>query len=219
MIKLLLTSLLVAALCLAMGGCTTSQTTTNSSGGLKTNMSDSDLENNIKAKIDSDAQLKAANLDVDADVETSKVTLSGTVDSQALRTRAVELTKSAHAGLLITDKIEVKPREMSRTEYTEDQARQAREQAKSSGDRIGDTLDDAWIHTKIVAKLIANSATPERKINVDVVNNTVTLRGNVDTAAQKSEAEMVAKNTDGVKNVINQLKVGGTMAKTEPVKK
>jgi hyperosmotically inducible periplasmic protein len=219
MIKLLLTSLLVAALCLVMGGCHTSNNTTNTSGGMKTNMSDSDLENNIKAKVNSDAQLKAANLDIDADVETSKVTLSGTVDSQALRTRAIELTKSAQAGLLITDKIEVKAREVSRTEYTEDQARQAREQAKSSGDKIGDTLDDAWIHTKIVAKLIANSTTPERKINVDVVNNTVTLRGNVDTAAQKSEAEMVAKNTDGVKNVINQLKVGGTMAKSEPAKK
>ena len=221
MVKLILTSLLVAAVCLALGGCSTNETnvSNSSSGGLKANMSDSDLENNIKAKINSDAQLKAVNIDVDADVETNQVTLSGTVDSQSLRMKAVDLAKSAHAGLIITDKIDVKPREVSRTEYTEDQARQARDKAKSYGDKIGDTLDDAWIHTKIVAKLITNSNTPERKINVDVVNNTVTLRGNVDTAAQKAEAEAVAKNTDGVKSVINQLKVGGTMAKTEPVKK
>jgi hyperosmotically inducible protein len=220
MIKLILTSLLVAAICFALGACTTSERMTNSnSGGLKANMSDSDLEKNIKTRIDSDAQLKAANLDVDADVETSQVTLSGTVDSQSLRTKAVDLAKSTQAGLIITDKIEVKSREVSLTDYTEEQAKQARDKAKAYGDKIGDTLADAWIHTKIVAKLITNSNTPERKINVDVVNNTVTLRGTVDTVAQKTEAETVAKNTDGVKNVINQLKVGNTMAKTEPVKK
>jgi hyperosmotically inducible periplasmic protein len=223
MIKLISTSLLVAAICLFLGACTTSERTTSISnsnaGGLKANMSDSDLEKSIKAKIDSDVQLKAADIDVDADADTSQVTLSGTVDSQSLKTRAIDLAKSSYAGLTITDKIEVKSREVSRTEYTEDLARQARDKAKSYGDKIGDTLDDAWIHTKIVAKLITNSNTPERKINVDVVKNTVTLRGTVDTVAQKTEAETVAKNTDGVKNVINQLKVGNTMAKTEPAKK
>lgn len=68
-------------------------------------------------------------------------------------------------------------------------------------------MDDAWIHTKIVTKLIGNSDTPERKINIDVVNNVVTLRGTVDTAAQKAEAERVAKDTEGVKSVKNMLKV------------
>jgi len=72
---------------------------------------------------------------------------------------------------------------------------------------IGDTLDDAWIHTKIVAKLIANSKTPERKINVDVVKNAVTLRGTVESAEEKAEAERIAKETDGVQKVTNQLKV------------
>jgi len=95
----------------------------------------------------------------------------------------------------------------SRSGYTEKQAAEERERAKQSKETIGDTLDDAWIHTKIVAKLIANSSTPERNINVDVVNNVVTLRGTVDTAEAKAEAEKVAKETDGVKSVTNQLKV------------
>jgi osmotically-inducible protein OsmY len=69
------------------------------------------------------------------------------------------------------------PREISRAEYTEELARGEREKAKGYGEKIGDTLDDAWIHTKIVAKLIGDTTTPERKINVDVVNNMVTLRG------------------------------------------
>lgn len=98
-------------------------------------------------------------------------------------------------------------REKSRSEYTEEEARQAREKAKSGGETIGDTLDDAWIHTKIVAKLIANTTTPERNINVDVVDNVVTLRGNVETPEERTEAEKVAKETEGVKQVKNQIRV------------
>ena len=94
-----------------------------------------------------------------------------------------------------------------RGQYTEAQAREERARAKQNKETIGDTLDDAWIHTKIVAKLIGDTKTPERKINVDVVNNVVTLRGNVDTAEAKTEAERVAKDTEGVTKVVNQLKV------------
>ena len=94
-----------------------------------------------------------------------------------------------------------------RASYTEKQAQEEREKAKANKETIGDTLEDAWIHTKIVAKLIANSTTPERKINVDVVQNAVTLRGTVDTAEEKAAAEKVAKETDGVTKVVNQLKV------------
>jgi hyperosmotically inducible protein len=104
---------------------------------------------------------------------------------------------------------------MSRAEYTEKQAAEERERAKQSKETIGDTLDDAWIHTKIVAKLIADTSTPERNINVDVVNNVVTLRGTVDTAEAKAEAEKIAKETDGVKSVKNQLTVAPA-AKASP---
>jgi len=91
--------------------------------------------------------------------------------------------------------------------YSEEQAREERARAKENKETIGDTLEDAWIHTKIVAKLIGDSKTPERKINVDVVNNVVTLRGTVDTAEARAEAERIAKETEGVTKVVNQLKV------------
>jgi len=82
-----------------------------------------------------------------------------------------------------------------------------REKAKSAGDTLGKSIDDTWIHTKITTKLIGNSETPARKINVDVVNGVVTLRGAVETPTAKEEAERVAKTTDGVKRVRNLLKV------------
>jgi len=102
-----------------------------------------------------------------------------------------------------------------RGQYSEEQAREEREKAKANKETIGQSLDDAWIHTKIVAKLIGDKKTPERDINVDVVEGAVTLRGNVDTAEAKTEAERVAKETEGVKKVTNQLKV---VAPSKPAK-
>jgi hypothetical protein len=69
------------------------------------------LEKAVKAKFDSDEQVKRANIKVDADVTKNQVTLSGTVESEALRSKAVELAKSAQVGVIVDDKINVKPRQ------------------------------------------------------------------------------------------------------------
>lgn len=114
---------------------------------------------------------------------------------------------------MATPKAEATPTATPR--YSDEQAREERARAKENKETVGDTLEDAWIHTKIVAQLIGDSKTPERKINVDVVNNAVTLRGTVDTAEARAEAERIAKQTDGVTKVTNQLKV---VAPTKPAK-
>jgi len=168
---------------------------------------DSDLENRIKAKINSNEQLKAANLSVIADADKKETTLSGTVKSSALRSKAVELAKSAEPSLKVNDMIEVKPGEIARKDFTEDLAKREWEKAKQAGDRVGKRVEDAWIHAKIVAKLIGDPDTPARNINVDVVSNVVTLRGKVGTPEEKSEAQRLAQQTEGVKKVENQLKV------------
>ena len=72
-------------------------------------MSDSDLEKAVRAKLESDVALKEAKLDVDANADKNEVTLSGTVRSQEVRNKAVDLAKSAHSGLTVNDKIDVKP--------------------------------------------------------------------------------------------------------------
>ena len=68
------------------------------------------LEKVVKAKFDSDEQLKSANLSVVADVTKNEVTLSGTVDSEAMRAKAVELAKTAQVGVIVIDRISVKQR-------------------------------------------------------------------------------------------------------------
>ena len=71
-------------------------------------LSDSDLEKAVRAKLENDAQLKVADLSVNADAE-NEITLSGTVRSHAAREKAIELAKSATPGVLVNDKIDVKP--------------------------------------------------------------------------------------------------------------
>lgn len=60
--------------------------------------------------LDRDEQLRTANLSVNADVTKNEVTLSGTVESEAMRAKAVELAKTAHVGVIVNDKLIVKPR-------------------------------------------------------------------------------------------------------------
>jgi len=170
-------------------------------------MTDSELKQAIEIRLNAEPALREANLDVDADSKENKITLKGTVTTEGLRNQAVDMAKSVRPALVVTDKIDVKPKEIARADYTEDMARDAREKAKATGDKIGTSVSDAWIHTKITSKLIGNSNTPARKINVDVVDGIVTLRGEVNTPTAKDEADRLVKDTEGVRRVRNLLKV------------
>jgi osmotically-inducible protein OsmY len=68
------------------------------------------LEQAVKAKLDADPEIKAAQLAVSADVTRNQVTLVGAVASEEIRRRAVDLAKSAHAGVTVNDRISVKGR-------------------------------------------------------------------------------------------------------------
>lgn len=170
-------------------------------------MSNDDLDRSVSAKINSDVALASYKIDVDADADKNAVTLSGSVPTESLRDKAVELARSANANLVVTDKIDVKPGDVDRTAYTDDMANHARAKAKASGETIGSSTDDAWIHTKIRTRLVGEGEVPGTGVNVDVSNNVVTLRGTVESQAEKAKVEQIAKSTDGVKSVKNQLVV------------
>jgi osmotically-inducible protein OsmY len=197
-----LTTFLAIAGLLTLVGCSNwgSQSTTRAA-----NFTDSDLERAIKTQLATDTSLPASDIKVDADAAKNQATLSGTVHTEQERIRAVDLAKAARPGLTVEDKIDVKPRELSRADYTEDLAREEGRKATSTGDKIGSSIDDAWIHSKISSKLFADKDTPSRKINVDVNDNVVTLRGEVESQTSKMEAERIAKETEGVKRVVNRL--------------
>jgi osmotically-inducible protein OsmY len=169
------------------------------------NATDADLQQMVQSKLATDPQL--AKIDVSADASQNQVTLSGSVPDEQTRTEALEMARATQPDLTVEDKIDVKPPELSRSEFTGDMARDTREKAKALGDKIGQSVDDAWIYTKVEAQLASNSVTPARKINVDVSKNVVTLRGEVESDTVKQEAERIAKETSGVTTVRNLLKV------------
>jgi osmotically-inducible protein OsmY len=197
----ILTCTCIAGLVLALAGCSDTSTTTKTA-----TITNADLEQQVKAQLSAD-QLLGPAISVSADADKNQVTLSGTVWTEGMRSQAVNLAQAARPGLTVVDKIDVNPAEMPKTAYTETMSQQAREKAEAAGEKIGKSLDDAWAHTKIVAKLIGNDQTQARKISVDVVDQVVTLRGEVESTRAKEEASRIALSTDGVKRVTNLLKV------------
>lgn len=93
---------------------------------------------------------------------------------------------------------------VTREQYDKERADYEREKGTSN---IGQGANDSWIWFKTRAALLGTSDLRESTVNVDVANDVVTLKGTVETAAQKTKAEQVAKGIDGVKSVKNELKV------------
>lgn len=93
---------------------------------------------------------------------------------------------------------------ITREEYERNRADYEKERGSSN---IGQGANDMWLWVKTRSSLMAADDLRDSTINVDVVNDVVTLRGSVETAAQKASAERVAKGIEGVKSVKNELKV------------
>ena len=67
---------------------------------------DTEVETKVREAILADPQLQSQHIDVEA--EDSAVTLSGTVDSPALRERAVQLASSVDGVVQVQEKLEVR---------------------------------------------------------------------------------------------------------------
>jgi len=70
-----------------------------------------------------------------------------------------------------------------------------------------DDCPDAWITSKVKTKMLGNTMVGTFKMNVDTELCVVTLKGCVDTAAQRTEASKVAKSIKKVKSVKNLLSI------------
>jgi len=67
---------------------------------------------------------------------------------------------------------------------------------------------NSWLTTKVKSALAADVGLKTLTgINVDSAGSVVTLKGSVDTAANKSRAEQVARGVEGVSLVKNELAV------------
>ncbi len=77
-----------------------------------------------------------------------------------------------------------------------------------AAETAGNYMDDTAISTKIKASLVKDQELKAFDIHVDTDHGVVHLAGTVDTKVQKSDAIRIAKTTDGVKDVVNDIVVG-----------
>ncbi|MES1240300.1 MAG: BON domain-containing protein [Acidobacteriota bacterium] len=81
--------------------------------------------------------------------------------------------------------------------------------ACSSTRSPGTQVDDAAITAAVKAKLAADGDINPFNIDVDTNEGVVTLQGRVEKEEARTKAEQLARDTNGVKRVINLVKVGG----------
>jgi hyperosmotically inducible protein len=71
---------------------------------------------------------------------------------------------------------------------------------------------DAGITTKVKSKLAADDTVKAYQIDVDTKDKVVTLSGNVDSQAAKDQAVALARSTEGVADVVDNITVAGGSA-------
>jgi osmotically-inducible protein OsmY len=155
--------------------------------------------------------------DIDVDVKDGVVTLRGTVPTEAGRARALEVARKNDGVKSVVDRLTIAA---PRAGDAGDRADRAADKAERTGERAADrsanasrktgrAIDDGWIKSKIYAQYLADWDTilDDSDIDIDVVDNVVTLSGTVKSAEAKTRAVATAKSTDGVKSVRDSLKV------------
>jgi hyperosmotically inducible protein len=162
---------------------------------------------------------------VDVDTANGVVTLSGTVATAAGRARAVAIAKSTDGAKSVVDKLRVGPAERELDDIARDAgkatsgaakevardtkatAKEATKDTKSAAKTAGRKITDGWVKSKVYAQYLTESALDDSDIDIDVAGGVVTLNGTVKTAAGKSRAVAIAKATDRVKSVKDNLTV------------
>jgi len=185
----------------------------------------------VKSKFAADDVVKAYKIDVDT--KDHVVTLTGAVDSSQAKTRAVQLARATDGVNNVIDNLTVSPGVTPTTgidDPVQDKAREkaadAREATKDAKDKAddkvdagqkkaggaadhtGDVISDAALTAAIKTKFLADTTVSGLKIDVDTSNGVVTLNGTISNAAERRKALEIARGTDGVKSVKDNLKIG-----------
>jgi hyperosmotically inducible protein len=72
---------------------------------------------------------------------------------------------------------------------------------------VGSYVDDAAITTAIKAKFVDDKVVSAGSISVETLNGIVQLSGFAKSAAEKSQAEQIARNSKNVRSVRNDIVV------------
>lgn len=136
--------------------------------------------------------LKGNNLgdiSVSQDREKGVITLTGNVNSQDQKDQAESLAKAAAPGYSVANEVGVRP-----------------VGAESQAGAVASSLDDG-IKDNFKAALKAHKTLDDQSIDYSAKNGTLVLKGSVKTAAQKREADALAKKVPNVQQVVNEIEI------------
>lgn len=148
---------------------------------IDTQTSDAVVTSKVKSKLAADPQTSA--LDVDVDTMNGEVTLRGMVATDAEREDAERLARDT------------------------DGVREVDNQLEIGQVGLGEEVSDAWIVTKVKSQLAADPEVNPFNIDVDSMKGEVTLSGVVTGERAREEAERIARTTEGVKSVRNEIRI------------
>ncbi|MCF7519532.1 MULTISPECIES: BON domain-containing protein [Pseudoalteromonas] len=135
------------------------------------------------------------NFDINTDVKNGKVVLTGKVKSELDKELAEELVLSLDGVTDVENKLTV-VKDM-KTKHAK----------KDMGDSAESDLTDAKISTVITTRFLFNSEVGGTDIDVDTDNGVVTLKGTVESEAEKQLAVSIAENAEDVRKVIDELTI------------
>ena len=92
-------------------------------------------------------------------------------------------------------------------EKTGEAAKKAGQATKDAAVKAEDVTADAATTAAVKTKLLGDTKVGGLMIDVDTKDNVVTLSGTVHSAEEKAEAVRLAKNTTGVKKVVDKLTI------------
>jgi hyperosmotically inducible protein len=186
------------------------------------------LEQAIDQRWEADTTLKAcSSCDLDVEVTGDVAKISGEVPTAALRARAARLA-NVKGVARVDNQIQVVAPSSAAARTREGLGKAANKTADGvdkaadktaegvskaadkTGDALaktGDVIDDTWITTKVKAKYVGEDAVEGSNISVETAHNVVTLSGTVPTAAAHAAALRLARETKGVKKVVDNLRV------------
>ena len=146
----------------------------------------------VKTKLAADPVVKAHQIEVDTN--NGVVTLTGNIESQEAKDRALMIAKETKGVVEVRDMIEVRTSETTGNAPDTDRS-------------IGQTIDDAGITMKVKAKLLDEPTVKGLKIDVDTREGVVYLTGQVATPQVRDEAIRIARETEGVRDVQANLEI------------
>jgi osmotically-inducible protein OsmY len=82
-----------------------------------------------------------------------------------------------------------------------------------TGQTAGEYIDDKTITTQVKARLAAEQAETLTRVDVDTRSGTVYLTGTVSSGEQRATAERIARSQEGVKRVVNDLRVNPNLSR------